>query len=119
VASKSKSTFYSGLRGETILFASVRASASGQTTVVSAVANKKIKMLSYVLVTDDVVTANWQSNSTDLTGAMSFSANGGIASPVGTPGGGWLFETAVNEDLNLNLGSSVGVSGHISYFLEG
>jgi hypothetical protein len=96
----------------------VSVSSSGANQIVAADATKKIKLLSYVLVASGDVAAKWQSASTDLTGAMSFIANGGAVSPVGTPSGGWLLETAVNEALNLNLGSAVGVRGHISYFLE-
>lgn len=105
-------------RGLTTLFAPIRASTSGATEIVAANPTKKIKVLSYVLVADGAVTAKWQSASTDLSGAMSFSANGGVATSVGSPLIGWLFETQVNEALNLNLGGAVGISGHLSYFLE-
>ncbi|MBA3755982.1 MAG: hypothetical protein H0X02_07060 [Nitrosomonas sp.] len=105
-------------RGQTILFASVSIASSGANLLVSASATKKIKVLHYTLVADAAVTVKFQSGSTDLTGAMSFSANGGTSSPTGTAAGGWLLETAVNEALNLNLGGAVGVRGHISYFLE-
>jgi hypothetical protein len=107
-----------GRRGQTILFASVSASSSGTNAIVAASPGSKIKVLSYSLVANAAVTVKWQSASTDLTGAMSFSANGGIATPIGSPASGWLLETAVGQALNLNLGSAVGVNGHISYFLE-
>lgn len=110
---------YDDRRGKTISFASISCANAGSNTLVAAVPTKKIKVLSYVLVADAAVTAKFQSNSTDLTGAMSFSANGGAASPVATPGGGWLFETATGQALNLNLGGAVGVRGHLSYFIEG
>lgn len=105
-------------RNQTILFAKVDVSSSGSNSIVTADATRKIKVLSYNLVADGAVTAKWQSSSTDLTGAMSFSANGGISSQLGSPAGGWLLETAVNQALNLNLGGAIGVRGHITYFLE-
>lgn len=101
-----------------VQFASVRATASGNTSIVAANATKKIKVLSYTLVADDTVNVKWQSATTDLTGAMAFLGGGGVSTPVGSRRDGWLLETAVNQALNLNLSSAVGVSGHISYFLE-
>jgi hypothetical protein len=106
-------------RGQTVLFASVDAAANGDNTIVAADATKKIKVLSYTLVADGAVTARWKSGAgSNLSGAMSLAANGGVASPVATPGGGHLLETAVNQALVLNLGSATGVRGHVSYFLE-
>lgn len=105
-------------RGQTILFAKIDCSASGVNIIVAANPSGKIKVLSYFMVADSAVSAKWQSASTDLSGAMSFSANGGIASPVGTPAGGWILETQSNQALNLFLSGSVGVRGHISYFVE-
>ena len=106
------------LRAQTVLFAAINAAASGANTIVAADATKKIKVLSYVLVCDAAVTTTFKSASTAISGAMSFAANGGAASPVGTPGGGWIMETAVNEALVLTLSAAVGARGHISYFLE-
>jgi hypothetical protein len=106
------------LQGESILFKVISVASSGSNTLVAAVPEKKIKVLSYTLVCDGAVTVKWQSASTDLSGAMSFSANGGISTPVGSPSSGWLLETAINEALNLNLGGAVGVRGHLTYFLE-
>lgn len=107
-----------GRRANTILFAPVSVSSSGANAIVAANATKKIKLLSYSLVTSGAVALKWQSGSTDLTGVMNFSANGGISSSIGSPSNGWLLETAINQTLNLNLGSAVAVGGHISYFLE-
>lgn len=105
--------------GQTVLFAKIDVSSANDNTIVAANSTKKIKVLHYTLVVDADVTVRWRSNTTDLTGAMSFLAKGGIASPVGFTGGGHLLETAVNEPLNLYLGGGVGVRGHISYYLEG
>lgn len=102
--------------GKTLAFASVSVAASGQNAIVAADATRKIKVYAYVLVADAAVTAKWQNASTDLTGPMSLAANGGV-SAIGLPSG-HLMETSVNQALNLNLGSAVGVRGHIAYFLE-
>jgi hypothetical protein len=47
---------------------------------------------------------------------MALVANSGVA--ISEKAGNWLLETSVNEALNLNLSASIGVRGHISYFLE-
>lgn len=105
-------------RSQTILFAAIDVSSSGDNTIVSADPTKKIKVLSYAFVVDAEVTTRWKSASTSISGAMSFLSNGGMSSSTGTPAGGWLMETAVNQALILNLGGTVGARGHISYFLE-
>lgn len=102
--------------GKTPLFASVSVASSGANQIVAADVAKKIKVVSYVLVADAAVTAKWQSAANDKSGAMSLAANGGV-SAIGSFDA-HIMETAVNEALNLNLGSAVGVRGHISYFLE-
>lgn len=106
----------SSSQGKTPAFAKVDTASSGQTAIVAADATRKIKVVSYVLVADGAVTAKWQNASTDLTGAMSLSANGGV-SAIGNFDS-HIMETSVNQALNLNLGGAVGVRGHISYFLE-
>jgi hypothetical protein len=106
-------------RGQTILFASIDVATSGDNTIVAADATRKIKVLSYSLVCDGTVSVRWKSGAaSNLSGAMSFVANTGIAPPGGTPAGGHIMETAVNQALVLNLSGAVGARGHLSYFLE-
>jgi hypothetical protein len=105
-------------RGQTILFAAISASANGANTIVTADATRKIKVLGYTIVADGTVTTTWKSDSTSLSGAMSWVANTGVSPPLGTPASGWIMETAVNEALILTLSAAVGVRGQISYFLE-
>lgn len=106
-------------RGQTVLFASVDVAASGDNTIVAADATKKIKVLSYSLVCGGTVNVRWKSGAaSNLSGAMPFVVNTGISSPVATPAGGHLMETAVNNALVLNLSAAIQVSGHLSYFLE-
>lgn len=96
-------------------YAIISAATSGATnTIVAAVATKKIRVLSYSFVCDAAVGVQWRSSTagSNLSGIMSFSANGGIHaahSPVGH------FETAAGESLNFNLTGNVGVRGHVTY----
>jgi len=106
-------------RGLVVAFAAINASTAGDNSVVSADATRKIKVLSYVIVSAGTANVTWKSGaSTSLSGAMPLVANTGVASAAGTPAGGWLLETAVNQALVLNLSASVPVTGHLSYFLE-
>jgi hypothetical protein len=105
-------------RGQTVLFGVINTAASGFVTLVAADVTRKIKVLHYALVVAGTTNVYFASASTQLTGAMPFIANTGIASPVSSPAAGHLLETAVNEAFRLNNSSAVQVSGHFSYFLE-
>lgn len=110
---------YSGatFEGKPAQFVPINVSASGQSPLIAAAGvGLKIKVVSYVVVAAGAVTVKFQSGNTDLTGPMSFAANGGC-SVLGKPSA-HLFETAVNAALNINLGSAVNVSGHLAYFVE-
>lgn len=102
----------------TIKFASVSVSTSGDNTIVTGVTGVKIKVLSVLLVASGTVSVKWVSNTTDLTGAMPLVANSGFVLPASSPGQGHYFETAVGQGLKLNLSSAVAVNGHISYYEE-
>ncbi len=108
----STSAIRDGSTSLTPKFAAISAASSGDNTVVALVSGKKIRVLSYVLVADGAVTAKFQSDATDLTGAMSFAANGGASVPFCPVG---HFETASGVALQLNLGGAVGVRGHLTY----
>lgn len=104
---------------QTILFASIDTTTSGDNTIVAADATKKIKVLSYSFVCAGTVNVRWKSGAgTNLSGAMPYIANTGMTTGPGTPAGGHLLETAVNTALVLNLSAAVQVSGHLSYYLE-
>lgn len=104
-------------RGQTLAFAAIDCAASGDNTIVSANATRKLKVYAYVLVVDSAVSVKWKSGAgTNLSGAMSLAANGTLTIS-GSPSG-WLFETAVNNALVLNLSAAVQVSGHVAYFGE-
>jgi hypothetical protein len=103
-------------RGQTLLFASIDIATSGDQQIVAADATKKIKVVSYTMVAEGTVAVRWRSATNNKSGAIPLVANSGIA--ISEKAGNWLLETAVNEALNLNLSASIGVRGHLSYFLE-
>lgn len=105
-----------GATSKTPLFASISVASSGSNQIVAADASNKIKVIAYAIVADGAVTAKWQNASTDLSGAMSLAANGGIAHAA--PAGYWLMETSTNSALNLNLGGAIGVRGYLLYIKE-
>lgn len=82
------------------------------TELVAAVTGQVVEVISYNMVAAGAVTAQFKSAATALTGAMSMitgvpnaADSGDIRSP--------LFQTAKGEALNLVLGGTVQVSGHM------
>lgn len=111
-ASDETSTIYNGTTALTPKFAIIQESSSGDNEVVAAVASKKIRVLSYVLMSNGTVNAKWRSATTDKSGLLYLIANTGASSgysPVGH------FETAAGEALNLNLSAGIAVGGHVCY----
>ena len=103
------------LTGLDVYHAKIVATASGATEVVAAAPNHEIRVLAYVIVTDTAESIKFQSASTDLTGVMAITANGGISAPFNPAG--W-FETVKNEALNINLATgTIVVGGHVTYVL--
>lgn len=98
----------------------ISAASSGNNTLVAAVSGKQIVVTSFFLIADAAVTAKFQSGAggTDLSGAMSFAANGGIVVPDSGSPDGW-FATVAGQLLNLNLGGANGVRGTLNYKLVG
>lgn len=94
------------------LFAVINVSSAGDNAIVAAVTSKVIRVLTYVLVADGAVAVKWNNGTTAVSGAMSLSANGGVAAPFCPVG---HFQTSSNTALNLNLASAVGVRGHVTY----
>lgn len=95
-------------------FAAISGAASGNNTILGAVTGKKIRVVSMFFVCNAAVTVKFKSaeGGSDLTGAMSFAANGGISLPFNPVG--W-FETAAGELLNMVLGGAQQVSGGFTY----
>lgn len=101
-------------------YAVINASASGSNTIVAAVTNKRIRVLSYTMIAAGDVTVTWRSASTAISGPMALATNGGAAPSAGqaTPAGLiGQFETNQGEALNLNLSAAVAVGGHITYIV--
>lgn len=95
-------------------FSGITASASGATTLVAAVASKKIRVHGLFIVCAAAVTLDLQSHTTTATktGSMPFAANGGMV--VSFSPTGW-FETVAGEALDINLGGAVAVGGQLIY----
>ena len=98
----------------TPLRALISTSSSGTSQVVAGVATKKIRVLTGFLVAAAAVSVKFQSaiTPTDLTGAMPFAANGGLAIPYTELG---QFDTIAGEALSINLSGAVQVSGALTY----
>lgn len=95
-------------------FAAISVSGATHNTIVSSTAGKKIRVLRYGIVCSTGVNAvKWTSGTgTDLTGAMEFSANGGISEPFCPIG---ITETTTGAALMLHLGTATQVSGSLTY----
>jgi hypothetical protein len=106
---------YSGTTALTPKFAAISTAASGNTTVVAAVASKKIRVLSYRFQAGADADVKFRDNTAgvDLTGAMSTGAKGGGGGAAFSPVG--HFETAAGNALSVNLSAAVQVSGHLTY----
>lgn len=87
---------------------------SGDNTIVAAVATKKIRVLSLVLVASGTTTVRFESGAggTALTGQMALIANTGFQ--LGFNPLGW-FETSAGALLNLELSAAVSVDGVLCY----
>ena len=100
------------------LYAPIDTSTSGANKIVTGVAGKTIRVLGYTLVGAGTVTAQWKSGTTEISGAMSLAVASVISpsqGPIGPADRKALMVTNVGDDLNLVLGGSVQVSGHIEY----
>jgi hypothetical protein len=95
-------------------FAAIDVGTSGQNTLVAAVAGKKIRVLSYILMAAGAVNVRFRSAAaSNLTGLKYFAAaGGGLVAPFNQLG--W-FETTVGEALTLNLSAPIAVGGELVY----
>lgn len=99
------------------LAVSVVAAGAGDTALVAAVANKRIRVLGYVLTVSAVgVNPKFKSGANDKTGALLLPVNGGAVVPAVNPdlNAGW-FETNAGEALNVNAAAAGTISGHLLY----
>ena len=112
-ASAETSTIYNATTALTPKFAAIAASSSGDNTLVSGVASKTLRVLTYVLMSNGTVNAKFQSSTGgDLTGLLYLVANTGASASYAPTG---HFETVAGEDLQLNLSAAIAVGGHFTY----
>jgi hypothetical protein len=93
--------------------AAIDVATSGDNVVVPKVDGRSIRVVSYTVVAAGAVTAQWMSSTAGpLSGAMALGANS-VVSAAYVPLG--HVQTIPGEPLNLKLGGSVGVRGHLTY----
>ena len=96
-------------------YAKIDCGASGDNTLVGAVADQKLVLLGLVLVTNADVAVTFKDGSTAVTGAMSLPADGDKL--VWPPSEVGYLETSVGAALVLNLSGTVAVDGCLTYGL--
>ena len=108
------SALYDGATSVTPKFAAIDAATSGDNTLVAAVTDKKIRVLSAFMISAGTVNARFESGAggTAKTGQMNLVANSGFVLPFNPIG--W-FETAASALLNLELSGAVSVDGALTY----
>ena len=113
-ASLDTASIMDGTTSLTPKYAAVNATTNGDNTLLSAVAGKKLRVLSYTLVADAAVGCAFEDGAggTELAGQMAFAANGGVSVPFSPVG---HFETTANTLLNLETDAAANVRGHIAY----
>jgi len=89
---------------------------NGDNELVAAVAGKKIRVLSCMMIASGIVSARFESSAggTALTGRMPLIANSGFTANYNSAG--W-FETAAGQALNLELTDAIAVNGVLNYDL--
>lgn len=95
-------------------FKIIDGASSGDNTLVAAVTDKKIRVLSLFLVTAGAVTVRFESGAggTALTGQMNIAASGGFVLPFSPVG--WM-ETATSTLLNMELSGATSCDGALVY----
>lgn len=105
-----------------MLTAKVAASGVGDTTIVAGLANKKIRVLAYVLTSAAQNMVKWKSDGTEITGEMHMPGGGNIVIHMGDlwPSGGLpALECAIGQPLILYVDKAGVVGGHITYYYVG
>jgi len=101
--------------GKTLKTASISVAASGDNTIVAAVASKRIKVYAINLSAVGTVSVKWKDGAaTDFQGAQDLQAREGYTLSVSPPA--FLLGTTAGNALILNLSAAVGVRGWIAYW---
>lgn len=79
-------------------------------TLVAAVPNRSVEVLSYTFVADAATTVTWQSDGNALSGGMTMAANGGITANLGDT----VLFTNPGEALKIT-NSAGNINGHLTY----
>lgn len=87
---------------------------TGSGTVIAGVAGKRIRVFGAAIVGLLATGVKFQSNSTDITGVLSFAANGGM---VWNSGSSPWFQTAIGESLVINMSVATTLGGVVTYDL--
>lgn len=104
---------------KTLATIAIAASASGDTTLVAAVAGQRHHVIGLFLSVSAAVNVKLRSGSTDISGLFyGQTAGNGIVLPHAGDRGAWWARTAVNEALILNLSAAVAVGGLLVYYTE-
>lgn len=113
-ASRETSTIYNGTTALTPKYAVIDDATSGDNELVAAVANKKIRVISLMLMAAGTVNGRFESSTAGnfLSGEINLVANVGFA--LGANEFGW-FETVSGESLNLQLSAAISVDGFLTY----
>lgn len=90
----------------------VNPSTATTTTIVAAVAGKKYRVLSVVVVTTLANNVNFGSAATPISATLPLGANGGVVLPYTEHG--W-FETNVNETLNVVTSAATAAGVQVQY----
>jgi hypothetical protein len=101
-------------QGRTTLHVPVSVGAGTTELVAAQGAGQRVRVYNYAVVATVAGTVKFTDGTDDLTGAMSFAANGGIAAG-GAPSEVW-FESGLNRPLNIV--ASGATEGHLSYVVE-
>ena len=93
----------------------INASTNGDNTIVSAVAGKKIRVVSLFFICAGTTTVRFESGAggNALTGVMAFTAQTGMVLPHNEDG--WFNDTATGDFLNMELNAAVSVQGALRY----
>jgi hypothetical protein len=98
-----------------ILQANLNASSTGNTALVAALTNQRIRVLSMVVVSTLANSVKLQSATTDISATFPLAANGGFILPYNPTG--WFTTNAINEALNFNMTVATATGVSITYEL--
>ena len=101
-----------------MLTAAVATAAAGPTVIVAGKANRRIRVLGYIVTSHLSNYIVWKSGTTALSGQMHMAAGSNIALHLGDlwqSGGLPVLQTAPGEDLVIDLDVAQVVGGHVTY----